>query len=68
MKVKEEFLTLGSFVIGNGLNTKLWEDIWLGERSLAEEYPSLYNIVNHKNVMVENVLQQILLILLSGGP
>jgi hypothetical protein len=56
MKVKEEFLTRGSFVVGNGMNTRFWEDIWLGDKSLAEEYPSLYNIVNHKNVTVENVL------------
>jgi hypothetical protein len=56
MKVKEEFLSRGSFVVGNGMNTRFWEDIWLGHKSLAEEYPSLYNIVNHKNVTVENVL------------
>jgi hypothetical protein len=38
------------------MNTRFWEDIWLGDKSLAEEYPSLYNTVNHKNVTVENVL------------
>jgi hypothetical protein len=43
-------------VIGNGHNTRFWKDIWLGQRSLASEYPSLYNIVNHRNVTVENVL------------
>jgi hypothetical protein len=56
MNVKEEFLARGSFDIGNGLNTRFWEDIWLGQRSLANEYPSLYNIVHHKNVTVANVL------------
>jgi hypothetical protein len=56
MKVKEELLSRGSFVVGNGMNTRFWEDIWLGNKSLAKEYLSLYNIVNHKNVKVENVL------------
>jgi hypothetical protein len=31
MKVKEEFLTRGSFVVGNGMNTRFLEDIWLGD-------------------------------------
>jgi hypothetical protein len=56
MKVKDEFFKRGSFQIGNGQSTRFWEDIWLGQRSLASEYPSLYNIVNHRNVTVENVL------------
>jgi hypothetical protein len=56
MNVKEEFFSRGSFVVGNGRNTRFWEDIWLGDKSLADEYSSLYNIANHKNVTVENVL------------
>jgi hypothetical protein len=56
MNVKEEIFSRGSFVVGNGRNTRFWEDIWLGDKSLADEYPSLYNIANHKNVTVENVL------------
>jgi hypothetical protein len=42
--------------VGNGLKTRFWEDTWLGDRPLADDYPSLYNIVNHKNVTIENVL------------
>jgi hypothetical protein len=43
-------------VVGNGHSTRFWEDSWLGQRSLANEYMSLYNIVKHRNVTVENVL------------
>jgi hypothetical protein len=30
MNVKDEFFKRGSFVVGNGLTTRFWEDIWLG--------------------------------------
>jgi hypothetical protein len=56
MYVKDDFFARGSFVVGNGLNTRFWEDIWLGDKSLAEDYPTLYNIVYHKNVTVASVL------------
>lgn len=35
-----------------------WGDVWLGDTSLAHQYPSLYNIVNRKNVLVSDVLLQ----------
>jgi hypothetical protein len=54
--LKMNFFSRGSFVVGNGLNTRFWEDSWLGDKPLAQEYPSLYNIVNHMNVIVHNVL------------
>jgi hypothetical protein len=58
MKVKEDFLSRGSFAVGNGEDTRFWEDTWLGNKSLAQQYPSLYNIVHRKNVSVSNVLNQ----------
>jgi hypothetical protein len=30
MKVKEDFLAGGNFRIGNGVDTRFWEDTWLG--------------------------------------
>jgi hypothetical protein len=33
-------------LVGNGQNTRFWEDTWLGDISLCEQYPSLYRIVN----------------------
>jgi hypothetical protein len=52
MRIKEDFLSRGSFTVGNGQDTRVWEDVWLGNKSLAEQYPSLYNIVQRKQVSV----------------
>ena len=56
MRVKDEFFKRGSFNVVNGLHTRFWEDTWLGNKPLAEQYPSLFNIVRHKNVVVAQVL------------
>ena len=56
LKVKQEFFALGSFQIGNGQSTRLWEDTWLGDRPLSVQYPRLFNIVRHKSVLVADVL------------
>jgi hypothetical protein len=58
IKVKEEFFSRGSLTIGNGMDTRFWEDTWLGNKSLAEQYPSLYNIVQRKQLSIANVLNQ----------
>jgi hypothetical protein len=55
MKVKEDSLCRGSFTVGNGQDTRFSEDVWLGNKSLAEQYPALYNIVQQKQVFVANV-------------
>jgi hypothetical protein len=61
MGVKDNFFKCGSFVIGDGSGTRFWEDVWLGNTSLANQYPSLYNIVRTKNILVADVLNQTLL-------
>ena len=43
-------------VVGDGKGIRFWEDTWLGDAPLAEQYPSLYAIVRHKNVVVNDVL------------
>jgi hypothetical protein len=58
MRVKNDFFSRGYFKIGDGSSVRFWEDIWLGDTSLAQQYPSLYNIVQRKNVMVAPVLAQ----------
>jgi hypothetical protein len=56
MRVKDDFFTRGFFKIGNGETVRFLEDVWLGKSSLADQYLSLYNIVQKKNVLVANVL------------
>jgi hypothetical protein len=41
--------------LGDGTTTRFLEDSWLGASSLDSQYLSLYNIVQHKNVLVADV-------------
>jgi hypothetical protein len=59
MRVKEDFFARGSFVLGNGSGIRFWEDTWLGDRSLAAQYPSLYNVVRQKNQTVASALASV---------
>jgi hypothetical protein len=52
MRVKNDFFDRVSFKVGDGTSVRFWEDIWLGDTSLANQYPSLYNIVQRKNVLL----------------
>jgi hypothetical protein len=56
MHVKEEFFKRGFSRVGNGTTVRFWEDIWMGDTPLSHQYPALYNIVQHKNVLVATVL------------
>jgi hypothetical protein len=57
MGVKHDFFSLdGYFKIGNGATVRFWEDVWMGDLPLAQQYSFLYNIVQHKSVSVSTVL------------
>ena len=56
MKVKANFLKFGTFIIKDASQIRFWEDAWLGNRSLHEQYPQLYNIVRKKQDTVAEVL------------
>ena len=56
MRVKEDFFSRGSFVVGNGATTRFWEDTWLSNSPLMNQYPLLYNIVQHQHVSVHDVM------------
>ena len=55
MRVKEKFFKFGSFGIGDGQQTRFWQDVWLGDTTLANEYPSLFAIALHKDFTVASV-------------
>jgi len=59
MKVKDKFLRFGSFKVNTGLNTRFWEDKWLGNFKLQQRFPSLYRIVRRKEVSVASVFSSI---------
>jgi hypothetical protein len=48
MKAKAKFLIHGPFYLNNGKQIQFWEDKWLGNYSLQEQYPTLYNIAKKK--------------------
>ena len=56
MEVKDLFLSLGVFNVHSGDQTRFWVDLWLGNKTLKDEYPALYRITRRKNVTVANVL------------
>jgi hypothetical protein len=58
MLVKDDFFARGHFNLGDGSTIRFWEDVWLGDNTLEQQYPSLYHIVQHRNVLVADVLAQ----------
>lgn len=50
MATKNTFFHFGSFTI-EGLDTRFWEDKWMGNSFLREQYLALYLIVRDKNNM-----------------
>jgi hypothetical protein len=56
MATKKFFFGHGSFLIRDGLEIRFWENKWLGNASLWEQYPALYAIVRHKSDTLAHVL------------
>jgi hypothetical protein len=56
MEVKKLVMERGRFRIQDGTQTRFWEDLWIGNEPLMKKYPSLYNVVRKKNVLVAHVL------------
>ena len=56
MKIKDEVLTNGTFLIKDGSATRFWEDTWVGNISFKDRYPSLYNIVRDSHATVAKIM------------
>jgi hypothetical protein len=56
MRIKDEVLSKGSFVIKDGTNTRFWDDMWIGDKPLKVTYPSLYHIARDRYVTVSKVM------------
>ena len=61
MKVKEEFLLLGKFDLGDGSQVRFWEDSWIRLRPLKSRFPALNNIVWRKGTSIRTLLSMMLL-------
>ena len=57
MATKKDFFRFGTFNIRDGTEIRFWEDKWLGNTTLREQYPTLYNVVCHKSETLAVVMQ-----------
>ncbi|GJV20535.1 hypothetical protein Tco_1369555 [Tanacetum coccineum] len=42
--------------VGNGLCTKFWKDLWIGDTRLCDLFPRIYALENNKDAMVAEKL------------
>ena len=56
MATKKFFFSFGSFSIKYGLEIRFWEDKWMGNTTLREQFSALYNIVRHKSDTLASVM------------
>jgi hypothetical protein len=52
MNIKDQFLSMGNFKLQDGKQIRFWEDKWLGDNTLREQYLNLYSIVRKKSATV----------------
>ena len=56
MGVKKQFLHHGKFLLQDGKHIRFWEDLWMGNAPLKDQYPTLYNIAYRKLVTVAEIV------------
>jgi hypothetical protein len=56
MATKKFFFRYGTFSIKDGSQIRVWEDSWLGNSPLREQYPVLYSIVRRKSDTIALVM------------
>ena len=57
MATKKHFFPHGSFTIKDGSEIRFWEDVWLGNTTLHQQYPALYAIVRNKGDTLATVME-----------
>jgi hypothetical protein len=56
MHIKDEVLSLGSFVIKDGTNVRFWDDTWIRDKPLKIQYPNLYNIAREPHATIAKIM------------
>jgi hypothetical protein len=56
MATKKFFFRYGTFLIKDGSHICFWEDSWLGNSPLQEQYPALNSIVCRKSDIIALVM------------
>jgi hypothetical protein len=57
MATKKYFFPYVTFSIKDGSEVRFWADKWLGNTTLREQYPALYNIVRHNGETIATVME-----------
>jgi hypothetical protein len=57
MATKKFFFVLGSFFLKDGSEIRFWEEKWLGNATLREQYPALHSIIRHKGDTIAKVME-----------
>jgi hypothetical protein len=50
---------MGSFSIKDGSEIRFWEDRWLGNATLREQYMALYSIMRYKGDIIAKVYENL---------
>jgi hypothetical protein len=56
MATKKTLFFFGSFSIKDGSHIRFWEDKWLENTTLRQQYPALYNVGRHKGDTIATVM------------
>ena len=58
LKHRDHFTSLCKFAVGDGGNTRFWEDWWIGSAPLFRSFPRLYNICFDKQKTVREIFDK----------
>ena len=50
------FISHTKLDLGNGSKIRFWEDMWCGEVTHKDAFPSLYNIASVKDASITDIL------------
>lgn len=41
--------------VGNGKNTRFWQEVWFGDRSLKEAFPRMFSLASEKHSLISDL-------------
>jgi hypothetical protein len=50
-----EFSKCSQFIVGDGKRVKFWEDIWVGDRSFSDAFPTIYRLSRLHNSSIHSL-------------
>ncbi|XP_026410707.1 uncharacterized protein LOC113305930 [Papaver somniferum] len=56
LKSRDFVKTCTSLIVGNGNSIYFWNDVWVGEQSLAVLFPTLFHLSKKKNAVIKDLI------------